>query len=47
MMGWKRIIHLERVARIFICDKIGAGQGDVVGEGGGIAVDMVAVWVGR
>lgn len=36
-------MYLEVVAFVFVRGKVDAGEGDVVGEGGGIMIQMVSV----
>lgn len=35
--------HLEGEAVVFVDEEVGAGEGDVVGEGCAVLVDVVAV----
>lgn len=38
-----RMAHLEGEAVVFVDEEVGAGEGDVVGEGCAVLVDVVAV----
>lgn len=40
--GWVGV-YLEVEALVLVRDKVGACKGDVVGEGGGVPVDVIAV----
>ena len=42
--GGGGVAHLEGEAVVFVDEEVGAGEGDVVGEGGAVLVDVVAVW---
>ena len=42
MGGWG--VHLEGVALVLVGGEVDAGKGDVVGEGGVVPVDVVAIW---
>ena len=44
--GGGGVAHLEGEAVVFVDEEVGAGEGDVVGEGGAVLVDVVAVWWG-
>lgn len=41
--GGGGMAHLEGEAVVFVDEEVGAGEGDVVGEGCAVLVDMVAV----
>ena len=45
-VGWCRggVAHLEGEAVVFVQQEVAPGEGDVVGEFGGVLVDVVAVW---